>query len=165
MNEKRLKILNDYKKKKDILEKYMKSAPFTRFTDKLIFIFGVLQVIIQSFILGRYPHDLYYKYHSIVLPLKIIFKWANYKKLGWHYWMTDFCYFANTITLIFLNVYPKSEALFMTSYFYAFGPLLVAVGAFRNQMVFHLIDNMSSLALHVFPPLALYNLRWVTMEH
>jgi uncharacterized protein (DUF885 family) len=42
MNEKRLKMLNDYKKKKEILQKYIGSAPFTRTYDKFIFIFGVL---------------------------------------------------------------------------------------------------------------------------
>jgi hypothetical protein len=67
MKEKRVKIMNDYKKKKDILKKYIKSAPFTRFSDKMTFIFGVLEVIAQAFILGRFPHTLYYQYHTFML--------------------------------------------------------------------------------------------------
>lgn len=42
INERRKKLADDYKKKKEVLEKYIQSAPFTRFQDKLTFIFGVL---------------------------------------------------------------------------------------------------------------------------
>lgn len=50
-------------------------------------------------------------------------------------------------------------------FFYANGCLSVAVGAFRNQMVFHNLDNMSSLMLHVFPMLSMWNMRWYTMPY
>lgn len=79
--------------------------------------------------------------------------------------MTDFCYIANALFIVFLNVYPKSEELFITSFLFAHGSLMVAVGAFRNQMVFHSIDNMSSLALHMYPCILMYNIHWNTMEY
>ena len=133
------------------MEKYIQSAPFTRFQDKLVFIFGVMQVIIQTFVLGRWPHTQYYKYHSFVISAKVFCKWAYYKSKGWHYYMTDFCYAANVVVLLYLNWFPMSEELFIMSFLFSNGALAVAVGAFRNQMVFHSIDNMSSLALHMFP--------------
>ena len=79
--------------------------------------------------------------------------------------MTDFCYMANMVVMVFLNLHPKSEALFITSFLFSMGSLMVAVGAFRNQMVFHNVDNMSSLALHMFPALSMFNLHWNTMEY
>ena len=78
--------------------------------------------------------------------------------------MTDFCYYANTVILIWLNFYPKSDILFKIGFFYSNGSLAIAVGAFRNQMVFHKMDNISSLALHFYPQALFWSLRWNTME-
>jgi len=86
-----------------------------------------------------------------MLTGKIALKWMYYKSMGWHYYMTDFCYYANTVILIFLNFFPKSDILFKIGFFYSNGSLAIAVGAFRNQMVFHKLDNISSLALHFYP--------------
>ena len=131
----------------------------------MTFIVGVMQVIFQAYFLGRYPHRFYYLYHSVVLSMLVFGKWVYYKSMGWHYYMTDFCYAANALLLIFLNVYPKSDILFKMCYFFSNGALAVAVGAFRNQMVFHKMDNLSSLALHMFPQLCLWNLRWHTIPY
>ena len=79
--------------------------------------------------------------------------------------MTDFCYASNTLIIIYLNFYPKSDELFKVCFFFANGALAVSVGAFRNQMVFHNYDNMSSLALHIFPIIVMWNLRWTTMSY
>jgi hypothetical protein len=79
--------------------------------------------------------------------------------------MTDFCYAANMLLMIYLNLYPKSEELFLVCFFFSNGALAVAVAAFRNQMVFHKMDNLSSLALHMFPQIATWNLRWHTLPH
>ena len=133
------------------MQKYIKSAPFTRFSDKLTFIFGVMQLVFHAFFIGRYQHTFYYTFHSIYISIMIFGKWVYYKHLGWHYYMTDFCYAANTLVVLLLHVYPKNESLFLTCFFFANGPLAVAVGTFRNQMVFHKIDNLTSLAIHMCP--------------
>lgn len=90
--------------------------------------------------MGRYPHDYYYKYHSFVLAAKLTYKWVDYKTKGWHYFMTEFCYTATAIHLIYLNFFPENEYLFMTAFLFSNGALGVAVGALKNQMVFHSID-------------------------
>uniref|UniRef100_A0A7S3CMA4 Glycerophosphocholine acyltransferase 1 n=1 Tax=Strombidium rassoulzadegani TaxID=1082188 RepID=A0A7S3CMA4_9SPIT len=77
--------------------------------------------------------------------------------------MTDFCYMANALLIIFLAFLPQNDYLFKACFFFANGSLAVAVGAFRNQMVFHKYDNLTSLALHIFPQVTTWNLRWSTM--
>ena len=149
--ERRKKIRDGYMKKKKILTRYLKSAPFTRLSDKLTFITGVLMVIFHSYIVGRYPHYGLYLYHSITISILVFGKWLYYKSLGWHYYMSDFCYYANFLLVIYLNVYPKNDDLFKSLFFFANGNIAIAVGAFRNQMVFHKFDNLSSLALHIYP--------------
>jgi len=165
MRERRLKMQEDYKKKKAILSKYIKSAPFTRLSDKLTFIFGVMCALFQAFFLGRYPNTFYYTYHCTFLPILIFGKWVYYKSLGWHYYMTDFCYAANALLQLFLVVYPKSDIIFKAVFLFSNGALAVAVGAFRNQLVFHKLDNLTSLALHIFPQICMWNLRWSTMPY
>ena len=77
--------------------------------------------------------------------------------------MFDFCYYANTLFIIFLMLHPQNDILFKSCFFFSNGALAIAVGAFRNQMVFHKMDNISSLAIHMLPQLATWNLRWHTM--
>mmetsp|Transcript_15872 Transcript_15872/g.24427 ORF Transcript_15872/g.24427 Transcript_15872/m.24427 type:complete len:135 (+) Transcript_15872:668-1072(+) len=134
-----------------MLEKYFRSAPFTRKRDKCTFILGVLLVIFSVFVLGRFPHQLYYHYHCALMFVLIFSKWLYYKKMGWHYYMTDFCYAANLMIMVFLLMFPKNDYLFKTCFLFSNGALAVAIAAFRNQMVFHRYDNLTSLALHIFP--------------
>jgi len=42
------------------------------------------------------------------------------------------------------------------------GPLLFAVIAWNNKLVFHDLDKLTSLFIHLFPPLLTYNIRWQT---
>lgn len=161
----RKKIMEAYSKKKKILLQYLRSAPFARLQNKWSFVVGVLAVLLQVFIVGRFPHTFCYTYHSIFVFLMVFCKWIYYKQRGWHYYMTDFCYTANMFLIIFLMFAPKNEQLFCAVFIWANGPLAVALGAFRNQMVFHKMDNLSSLALHMLPQLITYNLKWYTMPH
>jgi len=122
-------------------------------------------VIFQAYILGRYPHSFYYDYHSILVTLVVFIKWAYYKSNGWHYYITDICYCANGLLIVFLQLCPKNDYMFKACFFFANGCLAVAVGAFRNQMVFHKLDNLSSLLVHLLPQITLWNLRWHTMPY
>jgi hypothetical protein len=48
----------------------------------------------------------------------------------------------------------------MVVFVFANGPLLVAIVAWRNSMVFHSLDKTTSLFIHVFPALLTYCTRW-----
>jgi len=138
-------------KKKVLLMKYIKSAPFTRFSDKLTYIYGVMQLIIFTFVLGRFPNTLIYPFHCWLMCGMLFGKWCYYKSLGWHYYMFDFCYFANFIVIVYLIAFPKNDYLFKIIFCYTNGCLAIAVATLRNQMVFHKIDNLTSLAIHMVP--------------
>lgn len=86
-----------------------------------------------------------------MITCQIFLKWVYYKSKGWHYYMSDWCYTANGLLLLFLNVMPENDYLFVATFLFSNGALAVAVAAFRNQIVFHNLDNMSSLALHMYP--------------
>lgn len=154
-----------YSRKKKVLVNYLKSAPFARMRNKWSFVVGVLSVLLQVFIYGRFPHTFVYTYHSIFMFLMVFGKWLYYKSKGWHYYMTDFCYTANMFLILFLTRLRKNEYLFCATFVWANGPLAVALGAFRNQMVFHKFDNLTSLALHMLPQMITYNIKWYTLPY
>ena len=114
--------------------------------------------------MGAFPNDLYYKWHTFIVPSYVAVRLFYYRAKGMHYYLFDFCYWANIIMILFLNFYPKNLDLLLCSYFWAHGPLAVIVGALRNSMVFHKVDNLTSLAIHALPIVTMFNLRWTTME-
>jgi hypothetical protein len=118
-----------------------------------------------SFICGRYPHTTFYTFHTYMLISLVGYRFYSYKSQNYHYYMVDFCYFANVLILIFINYAPKNGALFKAFFMYANGPFGIAVPAFRNSLVFHRVDNMTSLFIHMIPLISSWTLRWFTMYH
>jgi len=132
--------------------------------DKLSFIMGVCLLIATTYILGRYPHDLFYSFHCLTIITLVIYRFWTYRKKGWHYYLFDFCYFANTLIIIFLLFFPKNDILFKVFFVYANGPFGVAIPAFKNSMIFHKLDNLISVTIHIIPQLTSWNLRWNTIQ-
>ena len=65
--------------------------------------------------------------------------------------MFDLCYAVQL--LIFLNVwiYPQNITLSKVTFAFSLGPLLWSILAFRNSLVYHSLDKVTSLFLHFFP--------------
>ena len=140
-------------------------APFVRFVDKLSFIFGVFILIIHTYLMGRYPNDYIYYFYVYIITALVIFRLFIYKRKGWHYYLFDFCYFGNVIIMTFLLAYPKDDVLMKTAFNYSNGIFGIAVAAFRNSMVFHNIDNLTSISIHLIPLSCIWNLRWHTIPY
>ena len=54
--------------------------------------------------------------------------------------------------------------LFKVMFSFSNGPVLLAIILWRNSMVFHSVDKMTSLFIHSFPPLYSYTIRWYPTE-
>lgn len=145
------KLKQTFLKRKALIDRYMKGGSFVRLVDKLSFIVGVMLLIATTYILGRYPHDGYYTFHVCVVVALVVYRFWNYRKKGWHYYLFDFCYFANTLIIVYLTMLPKNDVLFKVFFVYANGPFGVAIPAFKNSMIFHKIDNLISLTIHIIP--------------
>ncbi|KAL6507162.1 glycerophosphocholine acyltransferase [Orobanche hederae] len=88
------------------------------FINKVTHLLGVLGFGGFCFILGARPQDVRYLYclfYVIFVPLR----WMYYRYKKWHYYLLDFCYYANTIFLIMLLCYPRNEKLFMVCFSFA----------------------------------------------
>jgi hypothetical protein len=77
----------------------------------------------------------------------------------WIFWMLDWCYFANLTVIYYVLFEPKNVALFRTSFLFSFGCLGLAIATFRNSLVFHKIDYVTSVGIHACPMALMWNLR------
>lgn len=141
----------------------MQSAPFWRLADKVGFVMGTLIIISFSFMIGRFPHDLFYHYYVALTLLMLAIRYAHYYSLHWHYYISDFCYFANALVIVLLTVSPKSSWLIKMCFLFSEGAIAVSIKIFRNSLVFHKIDTLTSLFIHLFPMLMMYHIRWFTI--
>jgi len=141
----------------------METAPFWRTADKLAYVIGTFMIVFYSYFMGRYPNTHFYTFCVVVLILLIASRYAHYYLRGWHYYCTDFCYFANFALIATLVYCPQNEAMVRMCYLFSQGALSAAVVAFRNSLVYHKIDMLTSLAIHVVPMTLCWNLRWNTI--
>jgi hypothetical protein len=71
-------------------------------------------------------------------------RWYNYHKIGFHYFLADLCYFVNLLLILAIWFFPQSKRLFISTYCLAFGNNAVAIGLWRNSLVFHSLDKVTS---------------------
>ncbi|ODN83434.1 hypothetical protein L202_01575 [Cryptococcus amylolentus CBS 6039] len=132
-----------------------RSDQVIRTRDKVCFLFGVLSLTFTAFIYGRCPEWLPVAYTvqaAFYLPLRIY----TYKKKAFHYFLFgDLCYFVNVLDLLWIWIFPSSTTLFIASYLLTLGPLASAIITWRNSLVFHSIDKVTSIFIHIYPPIVL----------
>lgn len=156
-------LLKKLKNQSTKVKKTMQSAPFWRLADKIGFVLGTLIIMSFSFMLGRFPHDHFYPYYVALTIVMLIVRYAHYYSLGWHYYISDFCYYANLLILILLTFFSKNDKLIKMCFLFSEGAIAVSIKLFRNSLVFHKIDTLTSLFIHLFPMLVMYHIRWFTI--
>ncbi|CAD6974199.1 hypothetical protein A4X06_0g5710 [Tilletia controversa] len=136
----------------DKLGKQWRDAKTIRLRDKVSFVIGVLNLVCSSLLITTHPElvPLAYSIQCIYfLPLRVF----SYSRRRWHYFLFDYCYYVSALCNVFLWIYPDSRFLFQASYCAAHGPLAWSVVTWRNSMVFHSLEKMTSLFIHIYPPL------------
>ncbi|KAF5363607.1 hypothetical protein D9756_000579 [Leucocoprinus leucothites] len=127
------------------------SAKVIRTREKVSFFFGVMALLFSALMFGMHPewvHVAYTVMSLYLLPLRVI----QYKRRAWHYFLFDLCYYVNILNLIYIWFLPGNAALFVACYCLSHGPLASAVITWRNSLVFHDQDKVTSLFVHIYPP-------------
>ncbi|KAN0062087.1 hypothetical protein ACQY0O_005604 [Thecaphora frezii] len=158
-NQKELKQMEDEVRKMrkkvsvriDSLQQKWQDAKVVRLRDKISFVVGVLNLVISSLCFAFRPELVPALYSALALyflPLRVY----SYTSKKWHYFLFDFCYFLNVANLLFIWVFPDNKFLFTVCYCAAHGPLAFSVATWRNSLVFHSLEKMTSLFIHLYPP-------------
>jgi len=136
-----------------------------RLRDKFGFFLGVVDLSLAIFLIAGHHSSLVVTWFTAQFIMLIGLRWFSYKKQKAHYFLFDFCYFANLLLLLYLHKYPDSPTLFMVCFSYTTGPLTWATLAWRNSLVFHSLDKMTSCIIHLTPAWTVYMLRWYGGEN
>ncbi|KAG6378403.1 hypothetical protein JVT61DRAFT_12658 [Boletus reticuloceps] len=127
------------------------SAKVVRTRDKLSFFFGVMSLLVSALLFGMAPEWVHVAYTIgglYLLPLRAY----TYKKRLWHYFLFDLCYYVTILNFIYIWFLPSNTALFMACYCLSHGSLASAVITWRNSLVFHDSDKVTSLFIHIYAP-------------
>jgi len=121
---------------------------------------GLTNVGITGFVMGKFPEWMpaIYTIKAIVFIALRIYMFRRQKM---HYYLFDFCYFANLLTFLYLHVFPQNETLFLICFSFSVGPLAWAIIAWRNSLVLHSLSRTTSVFIHITPGLVLYSIMWL----
>ncbi|KAN0114793.1 Protein of unknown function (DUF2838) domain containing protein [Hyaloscypha variabilis] len=123
--------------------------------EKISFICGVLNVLISGYLIGGYP-EYFHIWYTLQLLYFMPIRWYTYLKRGYHYFLADLCYFVNFLCMCTIWFFPNSKRLFISTYCLAFGNNAIAIAMWRNSMVFHSFDKVTSLFIHIMPCVTLH---------
>ena len=141
----------------------MATSPFQRRMDKIAYVFGTTILIAYSYLIGSCPHTAIYTYSTMLMVFLLCHRYYSYWTNGYFYYLYDFCYVANFFMIYLLNFAPKNQSLLITCFVFSNGPLAAAIAAFRNSLVYHRVDMLTSLAIHAIPMTLMTHIRWVTV--
>ncbi|KAJ3438151.1 hypothetical protein M0813_23962 [Anaeramoeba flamelloides] len=143
---------------KERVNRKLKSHRVYSILTKIAFLVGVFGLMISEAIFFNKPLWFPKFYTIITFPLMIL-RYFFYKKVNHHYFMLDFCYWVNFLIFVFLYLY-QNPLFFLMIFVNANGPVLSGVCFWQNSLVFHSLDKITSLFLHIFPSLVTFILRW-----
>ncbi|KAF2501599.1 hypothetical protein BU16DRAFT_500822 [Lophium mytilinum] len=123
--------------------------------EKLSFISGVMNIFVSGYLIGAHPEWFHYWY-TVQLLYFMPIRYYTYHKKGYHYFLADLCYFVNLLALLSIWIFPNSKRLFISTYCLAMGNNAVAIAMWRNSLVFHSLDKVTSLFIHIMPCVTLH---------
>jgi hypothetical protein len=83
-----------------------------------------------AFTLAAYPLTHVFTLYNWLISFLLVLRVAHYWTVGYHMFLTDFCYVCNVAILWFINFAPQSEELFRVCFICAVGPLTFSLIAF-----------------------------------
>lgn len=137
-----------------------RDAKTVQLRDKVSFVVGVGNACVAPALALRYPNSIP-SYYSVQLVVLLILRYVIYRSRRWHYFIFDLCYFVNLLTMAFIWWMPTSTSLFAAAFTLTNGPVAWAIITWRNSLVFHSLDKVTSVFIHIFPALVTYVVRWM----
>lgn len=123
--------------------------------EKSFYPFTLFNIFVIGFIMGKYP-EWFHVYYTVLFVLLMPVRFYTYYKTNNHYYLADLCYYVNAMCLIFIWVLPDSIHLYQSCFAFTFGTLCWAVITWRNSLVIHSVDKITSCFIHIMPPLTMY---------
>ena len=62
--------------------------------------------------------------------------------------------------LLYMYKWPDNDELGKAMFSISNGPIAIAIVMWRNSLVFHSLDKMTSMFIHILPALVIFSRRW-----
>ena len=138
---------------------YVKMPRTIQTIDKVSFTLGVVGLMLTQFVATEHP-EYFWFYYLCSAPLVFIYRIIMYRMIKYHYFLIDFCYYANLACFVHILGAPTSGRLFRSVFAYSNGPILWAIPLWRNSLVFHSHDKVQSVFIHTAPAILTWCTRW-----
>ncbi|CAM9252273.1 unnamed protein product, partial [Ectocarpus fasciculatus] len=154
-------VTGDEKKRvRDLLDEKKKVPKNVKLFDKLFFTFGVTNIAICQYFMMNAPRW-YWLYHCFILTSLLLIRFFQYRKLKYHYFLLDFCYFTNVcLAVCRLFGLDTCKTFFNAIFICSVGPLPLAVIVWNISFVFHDHEKVTSVLVHILPLMLCYTMRW-----
>lgn len=153
----KLKVL--IKKHREQILENLNNPDLVMTIDKISFVMGILIIMVTEAFLLLFPSQLPTLYTVLLIPL-LLLRYYLYRKSKEHYFLYDFCYYQQVLVLLQIYSFPESTVLFKINFALTNGPLAMAVILWRNSLVFHSVDKMTSSMIHLLPSVVMYSMKW-----
>ncbi|KAI3543962.1 F-box protein [Colletotrichum paranaense] len=134
----------------DKLGKQWNDTRVVTMREKVSFIFGVMNIFVSGLLMGGWP-EYFHLWYTVQVLYFMPIRYFTYHRRGYHYFLADLCYFVNLLLVLSIWIFPGSRRLFLATYCLAFGNNAVAIIMWRNSLVFHSFDKVTSLFIHIMP--------------
>lgn len=156
VTEVRRKVITGDKSKR--VRDYVKEPPVVKLKDKISFTLGVSLILLTEYFILLHPDVFHLYFMAVMVPL-LIARFYLYITNQLGYFLYDFCYFVNACCFVSI-LYPEWTLLNNFCFVMTNGPLVWAILTWRNSLVFHSLDKVTSVYIHVLPSLLMYCRRW-----
>lgn len=140
--------------------------------DEIGYLLGIWNMMLTIIIVSRWP-GLFWILHCAKAVFFLSWRYRRFKKWKGELYLMEWCYFVTYYTFIgcalaFTRVTfgyqdalaPYNSSLLRAGFALATGALAWAVIIFRNSIIFHDIDQIHGLFIHLSPALFFFCLRW-----
>jgi len=125
-HEQRKKLETKIKARRKKFKQLMSEPKVVLTRDKLSFVCGVLTIMVIEPVLLVAPQRMGELYTTLLIPL-LLARYVIYKSDLYHYFMYDFCYYAQVLMLLQMYKYPNNIELRKVMFSVANGPLCIAI--------------------------------------
>lgn len=143
---------------------YRKLSKRLKTLDQAMFTLSIVHISVTMYLMGAKPLQ-FHIWHTINCIVLLTIRWWTFRRWRQHYFLYDFCYWANIYSIVYVFFRPYRPEMFQVLFMIANGPLAWSILAFSSKVVFHSLSQMTSVFIHFSPMALTFCLRWNTSEH
>jgi hypothetical protein len=132
--------------------------------DQIVFTGSIVNLGVMMYWMGQWP-QYFWIWHLVNAIVLISIRWYVFRQDKQHYFLYDFCYWANLYSIVYVTISAENHNMFQVLFMVSNGPLAWSIPAFKSRAVFHNLQQMTTIFIHFSPMALTFCLRWTNAKH